>query len=135
GLGRALTEALGSGRPVVASAVNGVPDLVRPGEPGLVAEPEDPEAVARCVLWLLDHPLEAKRMGRQGRAAVLELFQPDHMCAVLDETYSRLLGIPSTMRADVDTHRRRARNGDVEVRALNVEHLLPHHDPVEKPTA
>ena len=39
GLGRALTEAMASGRPVVASAVNGVPDLVEPGVTGLLAAP------------------------------------------------------------------------------------------------
>jgi glycosyltransferase involved in cell wall biosynthesis len=110
GLGRALTEALGSGRPVVASAVNGVPDLVRPGETGLLAEPGDPEAVATCVGWLLDHPVEAKRMGQQGRRAVLELFQPSHMCRMLDETYSRLLGIP-VATLDVDDGERTRRNG------------------------
>ena len=101
GLGRALTEALASARPVVASAVNGVPDLVRPGETGLLAEPGDPEAVARCVLWLLDHPVEAKRMGRQGRAAAVEVFKPEHMCAVLDDTYSRLLGLPAPASGDL----------------------------------
>jgi hypothetical protein len=39
GLGRALTEAMASGRPVVATAVNGVPDLVEPGVTGLLAAP------------------------------------------------------------------------------------------------
>ena len=102
GLGRALTEALACACPVVASAVNGVPDLVRPGETGLLAAPGDPEAVARCVLWLLDHPLEAKRMGRQGRTAALEVFKPEHMCAVLDDTYSRLLGLPSPAHDDLE---------------------------------
>lgn len=95
GLGRALTEALVSGRPVVASAVNGIPDLVRPGETGLLAPPADPAAVADCVLWLLDHPEAAERMGRQGRTSVLALFRPERMCAALDEAYCRLLGLPA----------------------------------------
>src|SRR4051794_12785492 len=41
GLGRGLTEALASGRPVVATAVNGVPDIVEPGATGLLAPPAD----------------------------------------------------------------------------------------------
>jgi glycosyltransferase involved in cell wall biosynthesis len=94
GLGRALTEALGSGRPVVATAVNGVPDLVTPGATGLLAPAAAPEELAECVRWMLDHPVEARRMGEQGRARVLTTFEPASMCRLLDRGYMRLLGIP-----------------------------------------
>ena len=93
GLGRSLTEALAAGRPVVASAVNGVLDLVVHGATGLLTPPEDPEAVARAVLWLLDHPAEAEAMGRQGRAVVRDLFDQTGMCRSLDEMYRGLLGL------------------------------------------
>src|SRR5712691_11475443 len=135
GLGRALTEALACGRPVVASAVNGVPDLVRPGETGLLANPGDPEAVARCVLWLLDHPVEAKRMGRQGRAAVLELFKPEHMCAVLDETYSRLLGVPSVAGDDLGHDEESRRSAAFELTSLAAELQSSKQDRVLRPRA
>lgn len=94
GLGRAVTEAMASGRPVVATAVNGVPDLVAPGATGLLAEPADPESLARAVLWLLDHPDEAAEMGACGRERVLTHFAPSVMCQVLDATYGELLGQP-----------------------------------------
>lgn len=93
GLGRSLTEALASGRPVAATAVNGVPDLVEPGATGLLAPPGDPEAMAGCVLWLLEHSAEARRMGEQGRDRVRALFDPRRMCAQLDREYTRLLGL------------------------------------------
>jgi glycosyltransferase involved in cell wall biosynthesis len=102
GLGRALTEALGSGRPVVATAVNGVPDLVVPGATGLLATPGDPESLARNVTWLLDHPEEGRRMGAQGRALVHELFDPALMCELIDRTYRRLLGLPDPGGRDID---------------------------------
>src|SRR5262249_36758239 len=76
GLGRALTEALASGRPVVATAVNGVVDLVQSGSTGLLASPADPEALAENVVWLLEHPTEARRMGEAARTRVRDLFQP-----------------------------------------------------------
>lgn len=92
GLGRAVTEAMASGRPVVATAVNGVPDLVEPGATGLLAEAGDPESLAASVLWMLDHPEEAARMGAQARDLVRPLFAPAVMVDALEELYSELLG-------------------------------------------
>lgn len=96
GLGRAVTEAMASGRPVVATAVNGVPDLVEPGATGLLAEPGDPASLARAVLWMLDHPEETARMGAQGRDRVRSSFAPSVMCGALDALYGELLGRPDT---------------------------------------
>jgi glycosyltransferase involved in cell wall biosynthesis len=94
GLGRALTEALASGRPVAATAVNGVIDLVEHGSTGLLSPPADPAALARNVGWLLEHPAEAQRMGEAGAARVRALFKPATMCALIEQTYARLLGLP-----------------------------------------
>src|SRR5205823_13876641 len=87
GLGRSLTEALASGRPVVATAVNGVPDLVEPGVTGLLATPGEPASLASAVEWLLDHPEEAGRMGAQARDRVRSLFPPQRMCAIVQSRY------------------------------------------------
>jgi glycosyltransferase involved in cell wall biosynthesis len=103
GLGRALTEAMASGRPVVATAVNGVPDLVEPGATGLLAAPADPAGLAASVVWLLDHPEHAQRMGQQGRNRVLSFFDPATMCAHLDQLYARLLGLPAPRVAESST--------------------------------
>jgi glycosyltransferase involved in cell wall biosynthesis len=94
GLGRALTEALASGRPVAATAVNGVIDIIEPGSTGLLSAPRDPAALAANVVWLLDHPKAARRMGELGRARVRALFEPALMCTLIEETYAKLLGIP-----------------------------------------
>ncbi|MFC5909151.1 glycosyltransferase [Streptacidiphilus monticola] len=93
GLGRALTEALAAARPVVATAVNGVPDLVEPGVCGLLAEPGDPAGLARAVCWLLEHPEQAKAMAERGRARVRASFSPEQMCAAVDRCYRRQLGL------------------------------------------
>jgi glycosyltransferase involved in cell wall biosynthesis len=90
---------MASGRPVVATAVNGVPDLVEPGCTGLLAPPGDPGALAADVLWLLDHPQEAAAMGAQGRDRVRGHFTPAVMCRALDELYRDLLGMPDTVPA------------------------------------
>ncbi|MBC2900035.1 glycosyltransferase [Streptomyces cupreus] len=108
GLGRALTEALAAARPVVATAVNGVPDMVEHGATGLLAEPGDPKKLALAVCWLLEHPEEAAAMGRQGRERVRSVFAPEVMCASLDACYRDLLGLPRTWSAPAVTpsHRR-----------------------------
>ncbi|MFE3031431.1 glycosyltransferase [Streptomyces canus] len=99
GLGRALTEALATARPVVATAVNGVPDLVEHGATGLLVPPGDPPAAVAAVRWLLDHPREASEMGRQGQRRVRGTFAPQAMCAALDTCYRDLLGLPPPDRA------------------------------------
>jgi len=101
GLGRAVTEALALARPVVATAVNGVPDLVEPGATGLLARPGDPASLAGAVAWMLDHPREAAAMGAQGQARVLAGFTPQVMCDALDRLYGGLLGLPEPIPAEV----------------------------------
>jgi glycosyltransferase involved in cell wall biosynthesis len=93
GLGRALTEALASGRPVVATAVNGVVDLVVPGSTGLLSPPADPEALARNVAWMLEHPDDGARMGAAGSEWVRRLFAPELMCTMIEAVYARRLGL------------------------------------------
>ena len=95
GLGRALTEAMASGRPVVAAAVNGVPDIVEPGVTGLLAGPGDVVGLAEATLWMLEHRPEARLMGDQARDRVRTHFGPDVMCEALDQLYCRLLGLPT----------------------------------------
>ena len=56
GLGRALTEALATGRPVVATAVNGVPDLVTPGVNRAAGAARRPGALAECVRLVAGPP-------------------------------------------------------------------------------
>jgi glycosyltransferase involved in cell wall biosynthesis len=97
GLGRSLSEALASGRPVAATAVNGVVDLISPGATGLLSPPADPEALARNVCWLLEHPEQAQRMGAAGRVRARTLFDPALMCALIEQAYARLLGLPGPL--------------------------------------
>jgi glycosyltransferase involved in cell wall biosynthesis len=118
GLGRSLTEALAAARPVVATAVNGVVDLVEPGATGLLAPPADPDALARNVAWLLDNPDAAHRMGQAARERVLRLFHPSVMCRCIEETYEQLLGLPSARDSSPATpHVVDVRNGSEPVGA------------------
>jgi glycosyltransferase involved in cell wall biosynthesis len=60
-------EALGVGRPLIASRMGGLPELVAPGENGFLVEPGDPAALARAMSRVLDDTELAARMGARSR--------------------------------------------------------------------
>jgi glycosyltransferase involved in cell wall biosynthesis len=69
GLGRVVWEASARGRPVVASAVGGIPEQVREGETGLLVTPEDPSALADAIVRMLADPLRCAAMGVEAHRA------------------------------------------------------------------
>jgi glycosyltransferase involved in cell wall biosynthesis len=70
GLPTAIVEAMRCGVPVVATAVNAVPDLVVPGETGLLVPPRRPRLLADAIRHLLDSPVTAARMAAAARVHV-----------------------------------------------------------------
>jgi glycosyltransferase involved in cell wall biosynthesis len=68
--GMVVLEAFASGKPVVASAIGGLPYIIRPQQTGLLFQPQDADDLALKVRWLYDRPDEIDRMGRQARALV-----------------------------------------------------------------
>jgi glycosyltransferase involved in cell wall biosynthesis len=73
-LGLAVIEALASGRPVVASAVGGIPELIKDGQTGLLVPPGDSAALAKAITRLLEDPAYAARLGVAGQRLVHERF-------------------------------------------------------------
>lgn len=69
-----LMEALACARPVVATAVRAVPELVQDGVTGLLCPPSDSPALAEAIQWMAQHPQDAQAMGQRGRQRVLEQF-------------------------------------------------------------
>jgi glycosyltransferase involved in cell wall biosynthesis len=70
GLGRAALEAHGRGRPVVASAAGGLPEVVQDGETGRLVPTGDPDALAAAIVEVLTDPAAAAAMGAEGRVRV-----------------------------------------------------------------
>ena len=70
GMPLVVLEAMAQGKPVVATAVGGTPELVVDGETGLLVPPDDAEALAGALGRLLSDPELAQRMGAAGRARV-----------------------------------------------------------------
>jgi glycosyltransferase involved in cell wall biosynthesis len=85
GFGQVIAEAMAAGKPVVASRLAPLTEIVVNGDTGLLADPNDPEAFADAMVWLLTHPEEAQQMGRRGRERVYSRFSAERMS---DETFS-----------------------------------------------
>ena len=99
--GISILEAMAQHRPVVASAVGGIPEVLTDGQDGLLVPPADPAALAEACIRLACSPDLRARLGEAGRATVEARFSLDAMVrrieAVYDEELQRA-GIPRRTR-------------------------------------
>jgi glycosyltransferase involved in cell wall biosynthesis len=91
GLGRALTEAMLLGRPVVAPAVNGIPEIVRHNDTGWLFDAGEADALADGIRHLLARPDMAARLGANARQLTRPLFDARGMVARIEEVFEELL--------------------------------------------
>ena len=78
--------------PVVATAVGGVPDLITPGEQGLLVEPRDPAGLATAIAELLGDPTRAAAMGASARARRRAEFDLSRTVAEIERIYTGMAG-------------------------------------------
>lgn len=90
-LGTAFIEAAAMGLPVVATAVDGVPEVVADGETGLLVPPRDPSAVSAAICGLLADPGRRRVLGDNGRRRVGREFSRQAMAEGMLAVYRRLL--------------------------------------------
>jgi len=91
GFGLVLLEAMVAGRPIVASSVGAIPEIVLDAETGLLVPPRQPDSLAGAILALLENPAWAARMGAAGRKRVEAKFSLDTIVAQWDALYEDLL--------------------------------------------
>jgi glycosyltransferase involved in cell wall biosynthesis len=91
GLGRSLTEAMIMGVPIAATAVDGIPELVKHRETGLLSPPADPAQLAANIDWILSHRADAKAMAARAKAQVQRDFCATRMVSRIDGLYCELL--------------------------------------------
>ena len=77
GMPLTVIEAAAAGRPVVATAVDGTPEVVRDGETGYLVPPADPAALAKALLAVLGDADAARRMGREAHRWAHQRFDID----------------------------------------------------------
>ncbi|MGD9613722.1 MAG: glycosyltransferase, partial [Kiritimatiellia bacterium] len=90
-LPRVIMEAMCRGIPVVATRVDGIPEMVAEGETGFLVASEDAAGFAAAAARLLADPDLRARMGAAGRARAGQLFSQDAYVAAMLELYRGLL--------------------------------------------
>lgn len=86
-----LLEAMAAARPVVATSVGGIPELVQMGETGWLVAQGDTKSLGEQVLWLLENPERAREMGQAGRQRVVENFEIRKQTAAVARLFRRLV--------------------------------------------
>ena len=89
--GQAIAQALAMEKPVVATNVGGIPELVKNNQTGLLVPPADSKALARAILELLEDKEKAERLGRNGRKLIEKKFSQETMVEKIEDLYRELL--------------------------------------------
>ncbi len=90
GLGRSLTEAMYVGCPVIATGVEGVPELVQNDETGVLVPVNDPVALSKEINKMLLDKEKRNRLGRMASLRINQSFKANIMVKKIDELYQRL---------------------------------------------
>ncbi|HVM38989.1 MAG TPA: glycosyltransferase [Sphingomicrobium sp.] len=88
--GIVLLEAMAAARPVVATGVEGIPEIVVDGTTGLLVPPRDPEALAKAICALLQDGEARRAMGSAGRSRVEQRFDIRTTVRAYEELYGML---------------------------------------------
>lgn len=92
GLPMVVLEALALSRPVVASAVGGISEVIEDGVSGWLVPPAEPAVLAARILHLIEHPEAGRAAGERGRARVMSEFAAHQAARQLASSYAALLG-------------------------------------------
>lgn len=92
GLPNVALEAFAAGKPIVASAVGGTPEVVQDGISGFLTPPDDHDLMAQRLLLLIRDPELRKRMGDAGRTHVLREFGFEKQTELYEKLYRDLAG-------------------------------------------
>ena len=89
--GNTCLEAMAFGKPVVASDAGGIPEVVQDGVTGILVTPKDYKKIAEAIIYLLNNPYIATKMGEAGRKSVKEYFTMDRVGNELEEVYQYVM--------------------------------------------
>lgn len=91
GLGMVLVEALARGKPVIASSVGGIVDIVKDNKTGLLVREKEPQAIADAIYMLASDKELYTRLAKDGFKYVSENFATENIARKTIETYENIL--------------------------------------------
>lgn len=91
GFGMVLIEAMAARKPVIATNVGGVPEVIINGTTGILVPPEDPEAFSSAIIKLYNNPEMSLEMGLAGYKRAKKLFNIETTVHELEELYEALI--------------------------------------------
>jgi glycosyltransferase involved in cell wall biosynthesis len=92
GIPQFALQSMASGKPLVGTAVGGIPEVVKDGVNGYIVPPKDSGALADAILKLLSDPEKARVMGLLGRKMALEGHTKERMLDDMEALYRKALG-------------------------------------------
>jgi glycosyltransferase involved in cell wall biosynthesis/folate-dependent phosphoribosylglycinamide formyltransferase PurN len=91
GMGRVLVEAGMMAKPVVATNVSGIPELIDHTQTGLLVEPANAKQLAEGIVELLTNPQKARYMGENAKLRMRDNYSADKMVDKIERLYNELL--------------------------------------------
>ncbi len=91
GFPNVILEAMAAGTPIVATTVDGVPELIENGETGLLAPPADSQALAQAIAQMIQNQGKAAAMAQGARQVVQTTFSIERTVTQIEALYQQLL--------------------------------------------
>ena len=91
GLGIVMIEALAHEKPVIASAVGGIVDVIQSGVTGLLVNEKDPQVLAQSIIELIADPVRAKELGQRGLKDIQVRFGWSRLVLLWQDIFTKAL--------------------------------------------
>ena len=88
-----LLEAMAAGLPVAATTVGGIPEMAIDGETALLVPPQNPQALARAIVTMLNNGVTAAALGQAGKKRAVERFSISSHYRSIIRVYERVTGM------------------------------------------
>jgi glycosyltransferase involved in cell wall biosynthesis len=89
--GIVLLEAMACKKPIIATTVGGIPEIIEDGKTGILVEPDNPDALAKALIALLRNPALRRTIARNGYVTVRERFRCENTGAAYEAAFRNLL--------------------------------------------
>ena len=86
-----MLEAMAVGKPVIATRVGGIPEIVKHKESGILVEPNNVDELVSAIIYMLENKEEAENMGKEGAKTISEKFRLEIVVDELERIYEEVI--------------------------------------------